>query len=145
MSVSCCCVIRFAASPSGVKVQQLSLGKGPTASLGDSVVIDYVLRRANGYFIYSTVEGVSFQPTDLPVGPVTVRLGNGSLIEGLEQVIVGKPEGTVFRALVPPPLGYREPDQEPQPPTFATKRQLENHKSEPLLFEVRVAKVRKQS
>ena len=26
------------------------------------------------YFIYSTVEGVSFQPRDVPIGPVDLRL-----------------------------------------------------------------------
>eukprot|EP00983_Pelagomonas_calceolata_P118184 1160481-Pelagomonas_calceolata.AAC.3 len=30
------------------------------------------LDRANGYFIYATVEGVSFQPADVPVGPSTL-------------------------------------------------------------------------
>ena len=28
-----------------------------------------VLRRSNGYFIYSTVEGVSYQPRSVPTGP----------------------------------------------------------------------------
>ena len=32
------------------------------AKPGDTVLIDYVLRRSNGYFIYATQEGVSFQP-----------------------------------------------------------------------------------
>lgn len=31
-------------------------------------------RRANGYFIYGTVDGVSFQPKDVPVGPVRLQL-----------------------------------------------------------------------
>lgn len=30
--------------------------------------------RANGYFIYSTVEGVSFQPRNVPTGPLEVKL-----------------------------------------------------------------------
>lgn len=56
------------------------------AKLGDVVLFDYVLRRANGYFIYGTIEGVSFQPKDTPVGPVAFKLGNGTLIPGLEEV-----------------------------------------------------------
>ena len=47
---------------------------GRPARTGDRLLIDYVLRRANGYFIYSTVEGVSFQPADVPVGPIEVVL-----------------------------------------------------------------------
>ena len=38
------------------------------------VEVEYVLRRSNGYFIYSTVEGVSFQPRDVPIGPIDLRL-----------------------------------------------------------------------
>lgn len=33
------------------------------------------------------------------------------------------------------------PPMLPQMPTFATQRQLENHKSEPLLFEVQLLRV----
>ena len=39
-------------------------------------------------------------------------------------------------------VGYQLPDQEPQLPTFGTRRQLEVHRREPLLFEVQVLKVR---
>ena len=60
----------------GTRVQELAVGDsgGRAARSGDRLLIDYVLRRANGYFIYSTVEGVSFQPADVPVGPVEVVL-----------------------------------------------------------------------
>ena len=91
----------------------------------------------------SSVEGVSFQPRDVPTGPVTVRLGSGQLIPGLEEVLVGMRPGSKRRALVPPSAGYADsPDAQPQPPTFATQRQLRNHQNEPLLFEVQVLRVR---
>ena len=35
---------------------------------------DAARRRPNGYFIYATVEGVSFQPRDVPTEPLQVRL-----------------------------------------------------------------------
>ena len=44
---------KFFKTASGVKVQQLTAGSGPEAKPGDAVLLDYVLRRANGYFIYS--------------------------------------------------------------------------------------------
>jgi len=85
------------------------------------------------------VEGVSFQPRDVPTGPVTARLGAGQLIPGLEEVLAGK-----RRALVPPSAGYADAaDAAPQPPTFATQRQLRNHQNEPLLFEMQVLRVRR--
>lgn len=43
---------KFFKTNSGVKVQMLVPGSGPKAGKGDAVLIDYVLRRANGYFIY---------------------------------------------------------------------------------------------
>lgn len=43
---------KFFKTASGVKVQILSPGSGPAAQKGDAVLIDYVLRRSNGYFIY---------------------------------------------------------------------------------------------
>lgn len=52
----------------------LSEGAGREAGVGDTVLVDYVLRRANGYFIYSTVEGASFQPKDVPTGPLLLKL-----------------------------------------------------------------------
>jgi hypothetical protein len=42
-------------------------------------------------------------------------------------------------------LGYTAPGaegQEPEMPTFGTKRQLANHAREPLLFEVELIRVR---
>ena len=55
-------------------MQVLSEGAGREAGVGDTVLVDYVLRRANGYFIYSTVEGASFQPKDVPTGPLLLKL-----------------------------------------------------------------------
>ena len=68
------CFCRFSKAPSGTKIQELALGRGPAAENGKRVSIDFVLRRSNGYFIYSTVEGVSFQPRDIPTGPFDFKL-----------------------------------------------------------------------
>ena len=45
------------------------------------------------YFIYGTIEGVSFQPSDVPVGPITASLGSRMLIPGLEEVLGGMSRG----------------------------------------------------
>eukprot|EP00198_Chlamydomonas_reinhardtii_P011648 XP_001700985.1 peptidyl-prolyl cis-trans isomerase, FKBP-type [Chlamydomonas reinhardtii] len=132
---------KFVKLPSGVRYQELNIGSGPAASSGDVVLFDYVLRRSNGYFIYGTVEGISFQPRDVPTAPVNAKLGAGELIPGLEEVLAGMSPGSKRRALVPPELGYVGGGEGPQPPTFATKRQLETHRREPLLFEVQMLRV----
>ncbi|GAB4818133.1 hypothetical protein N2152v2_005179 [Parachlorella kessleri] len=172
-------MVWFFKTASGVRVQVLAEGSGAQVQPGDSVLIDYVLRRSNGYFIYGTVEGVSFQPKDVPVGPVLLQLGDGSIVPGLEAALVGLRPGAKLRALVPPEAGYAASGSaagpaaaprassagtavvaeragsrdglgagagalQPRMPTFATQRQLENHKGEPLLFEVQLLRVNGQ-
>ena len=70
--------------------------------------------------------------------------GTGDVIPGLEEALVGMKPGAKRRAMIPPQLGYSGPNAElqPQPPTFATKRQLLNHSNEALLFEVQLLKIR---
>ena len=48
---------------------------------------------------------MSFQPRDVPTGPVTALLGAGQLIPGLEEVLAGMRPGSKRRALVPPSAG----------------------------------------
>ncbi|KAG2484935.1 hypothetical protein HYH03_016321 [Edaphochlamys debaryana] len=131
----------FRKTDSGIRIQELLVGSGPVAAKGDDVLFDFVLRRNNGYFIYSTVEGVSFQPRDVPVGPISAKLGSGQLIAGLDEVLEGMSPGSKRRALIPPELGYVAGTEGPRMPTFGTERQLENHKREALLFEVQVLRV----
>ena len=142
---------QFFKTASGVKVQELLIGEnGEEAQEGDLVLLDFVLRRSNGYFIYSTIEGVSFQPKDTPVGPIAVRLGDPSLIPGLGNAIKGMRKGGKRRALIPPSAGYAtdgkscEESLQPQMPTFSTKRQLFSHCTEPLLFEIELLRVTKK-
>ena len=103
-----------------------------------------VLRRSNGYFVYSSIEGVSFQPRDLPTEPVTATLGvGGRLIPGLDVMLIGMRPGDRYRILIPAALAYG-PDATllPQPPGFAASRQLIVHRNEPMLFEVELIKVK---
>jgi len=132
---------RFLRLESGVRVQIIADGDGAVVEPGDVVLLDYVLRRSNGYFIYSTVEGVSFQPSDVPVGPVSLVVG-APTVAGLSEGLQGMRKGGKRRILVPPSLGYQaRPDAEPQPPTFSTQRQLLAHKDEPVLFEVLLRRI----
>eukprot|EP01023_Acetabularia_acetabulum_P036376 TRINITY_DN34375_c0_g1_i1.p1 TRINITY_DN34375_c0_g1~~TRINITY_DN34375_c0_g1_i1.p1 ORF type:complete len:229 (-),score=29.02 TRINITY_DN34375_c0_g1_i1:127-813(-) len=133
---------RFFKTDSGVKIQEILQGRGKKAEIGNKVLIDYVLRRANGYFIYGTIEGVSFQPKDVPVGPIAVSLNeSSSVIQGLKEALLCMQEGGKIRALIPPNLGYVSEELEPKMPTFAANRQIKNHKEEPLLFEIQMLRV----
>lgn len=126
----------------GVAIQELNPGSGSEARRGDRVLVDYVLRRSNGYFIYATIEGVSFQPKDLPTGPISLVLDDSVTIPGLVEALEGMHEGGKRRILVPPALGYEQgSSKEPKMPTFSTQRQVENHRQEPLLFELQLRRV----
>lgn len=90
--------------------------------------------------IQNNTAGVSFQPRDVPADPVSLILGSDDVVPGLSEALEGMMPGAKRRILVPPELGYVQ-DYEPKMPTFATKRQLETHKREPLLFEVQMLRV----
>ncbi|KAK3251116.1 hypothetical protein CYMTET_39540 [Cymbomonas tetramitiformis] len=135
-------------SPLGVRYQIISEGSGDIkAQAGDYVTFDYVLRRSNGYFVYSTTGSGSGQqePTKFARNyqeePVTFLLGEGKLIAGLEDVLNGRTVGSRVRALVPPEAGYLNNSLQPQPPSFGPKRELASHSNQPLFFEVEVRKV----
>lgn len=64
------------------------------------------------------------------------------MIPGLQDAVKGMKVGGKRRALVPPAQGYISSTLQPQPPTFATQRQLLNHANEPLLFELQLLNIR---
>ena len=109
---------------------------------GNKALVDFVLRRANGYFIYSTVEGVSFQPSDIPTGAVVWNMEDDRLLPGLIIGMEGMRQGGRRRILIAPSMGYESlQNAEPRMPTFGTRRQLDNHKKEPLVFEVQLIRI----
>ena len=114
----------FFRTPSGTAVEELAAGDpgGRAAADGDAVDCDFVLRRANGYFIYANVEGVSFQPADVPTGPFLFTVGDPAVLPGFSDAVRGARAGGRRRAHVPPGAGYQAfPGGLPQAPTFATR------------------------
>lgn len=67
---------KFFKTANGVRVQEVIVGKGPQVQPGDAVLIDYVLRRSNGYFIYGEYQQHVFKlglrSTDVVVGILAV-------------------------------------------------------------------------
>lgn len=129
-------VTRYYKTPSGVKIEDIVEGNGLPAREGDMVELNYVCRRSNGYFVYSTVDQLSGESK-----PVTVSLGDKQIISGLKEVLVGMKAGGKRRAFIPPNVGYTSENLEPQPPEFGPRRSLLSHMKEPLVFEVQVLKV----
>lgn len=132
----------------GAVVERVEQGAGAdaaSAATRDSVVFQYVLRRANGYFVYSTTDAYVGN-NDADEEPEIAQMGVGNLLPGLEEALEGERAGAVFRVLVPPTAGYQSyPGLQPQVQGFGPLRQIEAHKPEPLVFEVRLVKVAKGS
>ncbi|OIW09531.1 hypothetical protein TanjilG_13755 [Lupinus angustifolius] len=118
--------------PSGVRIQ----GEGPEAHSGDLVEFNYVCRRANGYFVYSTVDQFSGESK-----PVVLPLDENQMIVGLKEVLTGMKLGGKRRALIPPSAGYVNENLKPIPEEFGPRRSLFSHAQEPLVFEVQLLKI----
>ena len=129
--------------PSGGRVERVEagVGGGRAAQAGDGVQFHYVLRRPNGYFVFST-EDAYVGGNDADGEPVNARLGTGELLPGIEEALLGQRPGADFRVLVPPEAGYQAfPEGLPQVQGFGPRRQVESNKQNPLVFEVRLLKV----
>jgi FKBP-type peptidyl-prolyl cis-trans isomerase 2 len=81
---------------------------------GDSVTFDYVARTADGDVFDTSRESVA-EETGLKdeqqkssYEPLTVTVGTGELIEGLDDGIVGLEEGDTETFTIPPEQGYGE-------------------------------------
>eukprot|EP00271_Cylindrocystis_brebissonii_P006619 TRINITY_DN19385_c0_g1_i1.p1 TRINITY_DN19385_c0_g1~~TRINITY_DN19385_c0_g1_i1.p1 ORF type:complete len:289 (+),score=27.56 TRINITY_DN19385_c0_g1_i1:169-1035(+) len=131
-------VLRVFRTPSGAKVQEVVEGTGPEAKAGDLVEFHYVCRRANGYYVYSTQDQFSKDEQR----PVSFSLGQGQMIAGLEEVLLGMRPGGKRRALIPATAGYVSPQLQPLPSEYGPLRSLQAHSQEPLVFEVQLVKVR---
>jgi FKBP-type peptidyl-prolyl cis-trans isomerase len=126
----------------GLKYELLASGSGDEeVERNDVVDVDYVMRRANGYFIYSNADcGIGCGNGD----PERWAIADG-FVDTVPEMVVGMKKGEVRKFLVKPEFGYASAPKilKPQPPEFGQRRQIEAHCTEPLLFEVRVVKIRK--
>lgn len=98
------CTALWAQEPN-VKSEVLTEGYGRGAKLGDQVAISYTLRLANGSVVDSTPDGQNF----------SVTLGDGKVVPGLEQALVGMRRGEKRDLEIPPELGYGSSQTGPIP------------------------------
>ena len=78
-------------------LQDLTVGQGKTVEKTDTVVVHYVGFLANGS---------KFDDSKARGAPFEVALGQGLLIRGFEEGVLGMKVGGVRRITVPPELGY---------------------------------------
>jgi len=89
-----------ATSPSGggtLVVEDLVVGTGATAAIGDTVTVNYVGTLTNGTKFDSSYDAGK---------PFSFRIGAGTVIAGWDQGVPGMKVGGKRRLTIPPSLGY---------------------------------------
>lgn len=138
----------FATLPSGVKVKVLFPGQGePMAAAGTtvSVQLNGRLLNLNGVSFYNTKNN---NPDGFGAVPLTIPLGKGAALPGLEEGIVGMRKGEIRRIIVPSELGYSKfPGLEPVPVNSIDQQALDSVVKNPrrdatLLFDVKLEKAK---
>ncbi|HEY2338829.1 MAG TPA: FKBP-type peptidyl-prolyl cis-trans isomerase [Burkholderiales bacterium] len=84
-------------SPSKLVKEDLVVGTGETAALGNDVLVHYVGRMANG---------VQFDSSVARRDPLDFSLGAGDVIRGWDEGIQGMKVGGKRRLTIPPELAY---------------------------------------
>jgi len=92
--------------PTGLHVDDVVAGEGERADTGDIVVVHYT-----GWL----PDGTEFDSSHNRDAPFEVMIGNGQVIHGWDQGIVGMREGGQRRLVIPPAMAYGERGRGPIP------------------------------
>jgi FKBP-type peptidyl-prolyl cis-trans isomerase FkpA len=91
------CLTDPVATDSGLRLEDLSCGRGTSAARGDTVTVDYVGSLRDGTVVDSSRGRRE---------PFTFPLGAGQVIAGWEEGVPGMREGGVRRLVVPAELAF---------------------------------------
>ena len=104
------------AGPSSLVVEDIIIGTGATAAVGDTLSVHYVGTLLNG---------TQFDSSYASNQPFVFRLGAGQVIAGWEQGIPGMKVGGKRRLTIPPSLAYGNRQVGPIPPNSALRFEIE--------------------
>jgi FKBP-type peptidyl-prolyl cis-trans isomerase len=106
-------------SPTGpeqpLSTQDLTIGTGATAAVGDTLTVHYIGSLQSGTVFESSYGNQ----------PYTFRLGAGQVIAGWDQGIPGMKVGGKRRLVIPPSLAYGSRGQGPIPPNATIQFDVE--------------------
>jgi FKBP-type peptidyl-prolyl cis-trans isomerase len=103
--------------PTEITVEEITVGNGATAAVGDVVTVHYTLFLANGTRIESSYD------TGQPLPPF--QIGGGRVIPGFERGVLGMRVGGKRRVTVPPSLGYGAQQNGSIPPNSTLRFEIE--------------------
>lgn len=117
----------FVELPNGVKIKDYRIGTGDETVKDDSQVMIQAtgrLLKFNGFVFYSTKNN---NPDGFGALPLTINLGKGEALPGLEAGIVGMRKGGIRRILIPSHLAYNNfHDLEPRTMSANDQRALDS-------------------
>ena len=92
--------IKMVTTPSGLKIQEIRVGTGPSPKKGDTVVVKYTGWKPSG---------MPFDSCEIPgMKPLEFPLGEGKVIKGWDEGIRTMNVGGKRRLTIPPELAYGE-------------------------------------
>jgi len=83
-------------TPSGLRITDITVGKGPEAKAGQTVVVNY----------RGTLENGKEFDSSYGRGPFSFPLGAGRVIQGWDEGVAGMQVGGKRKLVIPPDLGY---------------------------------------
>ena len=105
------------AGPTSLTMQDVSVGTGAEAKSGDTVVVEYTGKLADGTVFDSTsMHGNQVMPGCDKAGQFCFILGAGQVIPGWDQGIAGMKVGGERTLVIPPSLAYGSQGVGPIPP-----------------------------
>lgn len=106
----------FEVRASGLGVEELNPGFGPEVKVGDEIAVHYVGRLEDGTVFDSSRQRGT---------PLTFRIGDGRMIKGWEEGLLGMRQGGIRKLIIPPHLGYGEHRQGKVPPNAILEFEVE--------------------
>ena len=133
----------FVELENGVKVKDFRPGSGDVVQSDSQVMVQASgrLLNLNGVVFYNTKNN---NPDGFGAIPLTINLGKGEALPGLESGIVGMRKGGIRRIIIPAELAYSKfPELEPKPMNANDQRALDSVVKNPrrdatILFDVSV-------
>jgi hypothetical protein len=110
--------LTFTTSPSGLGAADIKLGQGELAAEAGSRVTFHVKGRLIGKNAWVFIDTQEEQE------PLRCAMGQGQMIDGLEEGLLGMRAGGRRRLVVPSAIGYRDRAHEPKPRTFGQQQRL---------------------